>query len=232
MNIKKYYKTYRVLPPDYFYIENAGDGENTLSFYLTGSGNLGTMNIEYSFDCINWTLLAYTLTTTPIEIKHNEKIYFRSKANTWAEYAYSRYGKINTTNNIKVGGNILSLIWSDQFENKTSLKSIYSFYSFFSAIGPKLLSAKNLKIYGSSEAGYKNMFSGCTSLVDAPVIMSTTVEKNLYQSMFSGCTSLTTAPALPATIMKAYCYDNMFNGCTSLTTAPALPATTLAEYCY
>lgn len=37
MNIKKYYKTYRVLPPDYFYIENAGDGENTLSFYQSGT---------------------------------------------------------------------------------------------------------------------------------------------------------------------------------------------------
>jgi hypothetical protein len=53
-----------------------------------------------------------------------------------------------------------------------------------------------------------------------------------YEGMFSGCTSLTQAPALPATTLADYCYWNMFNGCTSLTKAPALPAMTLADNCY
>jgi hypothetical protein len=53
-----------------------------------------------------------------------------------------------------------------------------------------------------------------------------------YGSMFSGCTSLTDAPKLPALVMKKECYDNMFYHCTSLTIAPDLPATELAEYCY
>ena len=34
--------------------------------------------------------------------------------------------------------------------------------------------------------------------------------------MFSGCTSLTQAPALPATMLVNYCYSDMFSGCTSL----------------
>ena len=50
--------------------------------------------------------------------------------------------------------------------------------------------------------------------------------------MFSGCSSLTQAPALPATTLATYCYYNMFGGCTSLIQAPALPATTLADVCY
>ena len=50
--------------------------------------------------------------------------------------------------------------------------------------------------------------------------------------MFSGCTSLTQAPELPATTLANYCYSSMFSDCTSLTQAPELPATNLAEWCY
>ena len=34
--------------------------------------------------------------------------------------------------------------------------------------------------------------------------------------MFSGCTSLTQAPELPATTLANYCYKGMFSGCTRL----------------
>ena len=50
--------------------------------------------------------------------------------------------------------------------------------------------------------------------------------------MFSGCTSLTQAPELPATTLTDSCYDQMFYGCSSLTEAPTLTATTLANNCY
>ena len=55
---------------------------------------------------------------------------------------------------------------------------------------------------------------------------------NCYEGMFSGCTSLTQAPALPATTLAENCYNVMFGGCTSLTEVPALSATTLVNYCY
>ena len=50
--------------------------------------------------------------------------------------------------------------------------------------------------------------------------------------MFSGCTSLTQAPALPATTLGQDCYWGMFGHCSSLTDAPSLPATTLVSGCY
>ena len=34
--------------------------------------------------------------------------------------------------------------------------------------------------------------------------------------MFSGCTSLVNAPTLPATTLVLFCYGGMFQGCTSL----------------
>ena len=79
---------------------------------------------------------------------------------------------------------------------------------------------------------YCAMFSGCTSLTQAPELPATTLTEWCYGAMFDGCTSLTQAPVLPATTLAGYCYKSMFSGCTSLTQAPVLPATTLAEYCY
>ena len=44
--------------------------------------------------------------------------------------------------------------------------------------------------------------------------------------MFSGCTSLTQAPSLTATMLATYCYHYMFEGCTSL----KLSSTQTGEY--
>ena len=76
------------------------------------------------------------------------------------------------------------------------------------------------------------MFSGCSSLNQAPALPATTLAGNCYGGMFNSCTSLNQAPALPATALAGNCYLRMFNGCTSLTSAPSLPATTLANSCY
>ena len=76
------------------------------------------------------------------------------------------------------------------------------------------------------------MFSGCTSLTQAPTLPATTLASTCYERMFSGCTGLTHAPALPATTLAPSCYNAMFIGCTGLTSAPELPATNLAANCY
>lgn len=105
-------------------------------------------------------------------------------------------------------GNIMSLLYGNDFQDKTSLKNMDNecFYSLFSETN--IVSAKNL------------------------ILLATTLQSDCYSSMFYGCTNLTEAPQLPATTLASYCYRNMFNGCTSLTTALELPATILANYCY
>ncbi len=100
---------------------------------------------------------------------------------------------------------------------------------------------ENLLDYATVEAGnhptmanscYRNMFYDCTSLTQAPALLSTTLAPGCYAGMFRNCKALTQAPALPATTLAPYCYSNMFYKCTSLIKASALPATTLANYCY
>lgn len=119
----------------------------------------------------------------------------------------------NATYDFKVYGNVMSLIYGDNFTNKTAFP-----------VAPSYNSSHNLM----------GLFGINDKLTDASnlILPATTLTHGCYASMFWGCTSLTTAPTLPATTLAQYCYSNMFNGCTSLTTAPVLPATTSAQYCY
>jgi hypothetical protein len=49
--------------------------------------------------------------------------------------------------------------------------------------------------------------------------------------MFSGCTSLENAPVLPATTLVYSCYDYMFSGCTKLNYVKALFTDNSATRC-
>lgn len=72
---------------------------------------------------------------------------------------------------------------------------------------------------------FYNMFNGCTSLITAPELPSTTLAEYCYYMMFR-LTSLTKAPELPATTLATSCYYNLFNGCNNLSYIKALFTTT------
>ena len=145
-------------------------------------------------------------------------------------------GTFSSTNNFTIQGNVMSLLYEDNFDGQTDLTGKdYAFAKLFSGC-TSITSAENLALPATALATscYYNMFYGCRSLTTAPELLATTLTSNCYYGMFENCTSLTTAPTLPATNLSGagYCYGNMFSSCTSLTTAPQLPATTLAERCY
>lgn len=52
-----------------------------------------------------------------------------------------------------------------------------------------------------------------------------------FRNLFHGCSSLVTAPELPSTSLSIYCYYGMFSH-TGIRTAPELPSTSLSSYCY
>lgn len=140
---------------------------------------------------------------------------------------------LSCTGNFDVYGNIMSLIYGDDFVDEKELVSANTFYGLFSG-DTKLVSAKNLRLPATTLADdcYHFMFRDCTSLTSAPELPATTLADYCYYSMFLGCASLTSAPELPATTLAEYCYYYMFTDCTSLTTTPELPATTLEYGCY
>ena len=154
-------------------------------------------------------------------------------------------GKFDTssTGKFEVEGNIMSLLYGDNFVNQTDLTGYEDTFADMFTLSKtfktyNLISAENLVLPATTLDGdcYRGMFQGCAALVTPPKILpATTLTKSrygCYNSMFRNCTSLTTVPGLPATTLSYGCYSNMFQGCTSLTTAPVLSATTLVSNCY
>lgn len=88
-----------------------------------------------------------------------------------------------------------------------------------------------LPSYRVEQGGYKYMFDGCTSLLNAPDLPGSVSglgqgSTECYKSMFSNCTSLTKSPVLGSTTVATRCYENMFSNCTNLTEITCLATST------
>lgn len=135
-------------------------------------------------------------------------------------------------------GNIMSLLYGDDFIGKTEFKpnSNHQFSNLFSDHEREcnIVDASNLilPVLNLSESCYEYMFYNCSSLIKAPELPAMTLADSCYNGMFGGCSSLTSTPKLPATILADSCYSGMFSECSSLTEVPELPATTLTQGCY
>ena len=218
---------------EYLTIESLADN-NTITWTFTGSDPIQNV-IYWSKNGTSWSSAIASTSDTPVSLatlNKGEKMYLKGENVTYASSA-SKYSHFNSDYEFNVSGNIMSLIYGDNFIGQITLSSSYNFFSIFK--GSKVVDASNLILPATTLTSncYYGMFSVCTSLVAAPALPATTLASSCYSNMFYGCTSLATAPELPATTLTGtYCYSYMFKGCTSLATAPALPATTLANYCY
>ena len=205
--------------------------EDYLTFVAKESGTfqLSINAVNYSLDDgETWTELAAG-TASPT-VTTGSKIMWKGTMTPSSE----GIGKFSSTANFDVQGNVMSLLFGDNYKGQTSLTGKdYAFYKLFYN-NKKMISAENLSLPATTlaEGCYYQMFQGCISLTTAPELPAMTLTNHCYRYMFYGCTSLTTAPELPATTLADTCYDSMFSNCTSLTTAPELPATALAAYCY
>ena len=191
-------------------------------------------SIYYKLNDNEWIYItSNTGSSAPtITVNSGDKLQFKGNN---AQYATSSsyYNSFSgSTASFEVEGNIMSLIYGDNFKNNSTISGDYVFNGLFRDCA-KLVSAENLILPATTLANYcyYSMFQGCASLTTAPELPANTLARRCYYHMFQNCTSLTTAPALPATTLTSECYSSMFHNCTNLTTAPELSATTLADYC-
>ena len=218
---------------EYLTIKSLADN-NTITWTFTGSTPMQNY-IYWSKNGTSWTSAIASTANTPVSLatlNKGEKMYLKGENVTYALNT-SRYSRFNSDYEFNVSGNIMSLIYGDNFIGQTTLSSSYNFVNIFK--GSKVVDASNLILPATTltSSCYNGMFSGCTSLTTAPVLPATTLASSCYSNMLRGCTSLTAAPELPATTLTGtYCYSYMFDSCTSLATAPVLPATTLTADCY
>jgi len=203
----------------------------TLKALSAGSFSHTNVPVDYSTDGgKTWTTLNAGSSTPTVQA--GTKVMFRGTITPSTSYGV---GTFTGTNNFVAEGNVMSLLYGDNFVGQVDLTGKnYAFYTLFFGAS-YLQDAKNLLLPATTLANYCYfaMFYNCTSLMTAPELPATTLSYGCYSEMFNGCTSLIVAPELPATTIATNCYGRMFYGCTSLTTAASeLPATTLTDFCY
>ena len=202
---------------EYFTIQSLADN-NTITFNKwidNGEWNpMPDKPIKYSKDLNTWTDISFVYGyKNKIVLNRGEKLYLKGNNSTYgrrvstSRYDYDAYAQILADKKIDVMGNIMSLVYGDNFINNNTIESSYTFLKLFKN-NTKLVNAKDL------------------------ILPATALTDHCYSSMFGSCDALTTAPELPATTLAKSCYSNIFYYCEALTTAPELPATTLADDCY
>ena len=222
----------------YFTIEALDDGE--ITFVYDEGVDRGFDQCTY-MECSKdggktWTRITeadrtmgdyYPLT---VEVSEGDEVMFRGINKFFYYEAYEDFssgGHFSFSTPCNVKGNILSLLYGENFKGRNDLPELEEYYDEGMAVIPYVF--KDLFVAGEGPGGV----SSCNIISAKDLILpSTTLTSRCYSDMFRGCSRLTVAPELPATTLAYACYSGMFSGCTSLTTAPKLPALTLTDKCY
>lgn len=184
-------------------------------------------SISYSLDNgETWTTTnnedSLVTVTTPT-VQAGNKVFWKGIGQTMSAYQNSGSGggsNFSATCTFDVSGNIMSLLYGDNFADKTTFASGSSsqFNELFMNCS-KLVNAKDLilPVLELPQLAYRWMFVRCTSLITPPKLPALNVGYKSYHSLFYGCTSLERAPILPATSVGPTAYASMFQNCSNLT---------------
>ena len=192
----------------YFTIESLEDN-NEIHLRRTYTGNTEYYSLDNGS---TWnTITSGSGDKTIATINSGDTMWIKCETNYWAT-GWNKYNNFYSTKNIKAYGNVMSLLYGDNYATATTINGEYALVGLFfgttsatEGTNTTLVSAKNL------------------------VFPATTIKKGCYNGMFRTCSNLTEGPkVLPATTLYMDCYASMFEGCTSLVEGPEISATTIA----
>lgn len=167
----------------------------------------------------SWVQMPTATTAVNIQVQSGDVVEYKSNP------VIDSYVHISSNCAFDTYGNVMSLIYGDNFRDKVTISSTTYDFSGLYINDTGLTSAEHLILPATSltQNCYKQMFAGCTSLTTAPALPATKLADNCYYNMFSGCTSLVSAPELPdvdfsvpGSAIPKFAYVRMFYGCTSL----------------
>jgi beta-galactosidase len=212
--------------------------QDYLTFDVITSGTIlwkqiGTeaRTISYSTDNgTTWTEITATTAGTAINVTAGDHVLFKGTSQSYAVDRSNYSGFDGGTATYGISGNIMSLIYGDDFVGKKTMSGTFNFCSIFKQ--SKAVSAENLVLPATTLTNYcyRAMFSKAHDMAAAPALPATTLAQGCYWYMFEEC-PITTAPELNATTLVKECYGNMFTGCTSLNYIKCLATTKSATDC-
>lgn len=227
----------------YFTVESLVDN-NTISIQNSAASTI--MTVSYSTDNgNNWSnkTISKDTTQTIATIDTGERILFKSTNNQLSN-AYNKYNKFNGSGNFKVYGNVMSLLYGDNFIDNSEFveNSTYNLCGLFYGT-TTLIDASNLVLPATycNSGCYNGMFRDCTNLSKGPKILpGITLETDAYSSMFETCINLLEGPEIYAMVfngtssmMRMFCMNRNSKITTpKMTKSPILPALNGSASCY
>jgi hypothetical protein len=171
-------------------------------------GSNATKTIEYSKNNEAWSSITSTSAGVSIQVNQDDVVRFKGSNTRYCEANKNNYSAFyEGTALYDIEGNVMSLIYGDNFVNQTTLTAAWALSNVFNH--SNVISAENV------------------------IMPATTLTNDCYRATFANCSNLTLAPKiLPATTLATDCYYYMFDNCVSLTTVPELPSPTLVTKCY
>jgi len=218
-----------------------------LTFNIVSGGSINWMmtkntapacTIEYKVNNGAWTSVTSSTAGTSFNVSAGDVVRFRGTNSTLCSGTYGAspyfYSSCfsGSTASFNLTGNIMSLLYGDNYLGQAALVSAYTFAGLFAHT--KVIDASQLELPATllSNYCYYMMFYDCADLTKAPELPATVLTTHCYEYMYWNCPSLTIASAMYATTMDEYCCRGMYQGCSSLVTPPQLPALNLARECY
>lgn len=200
----------------------------------THSGLTTPITISYSKDYgVTWQTITTTTGGTPISVNAGDKVYIKGTNTRYTEGDKTKFAAFSGgTATYNVEGNIMSLIYGDNFSGQTTLSTNWALANVFNT--SNIISAENLVMPATTLSNYcyRATFANCSYLETPPELPATTLSEGCYWYMFDNDITLTVAPDLPSTTLAVGCYVGMFHHCSGLTTAPDLLAETLPVSAY
>ena len=194
---RNYYKIVRIFPDpsSYFYIKNETMNEINTGLFIFNPERLNELNLDYSFDKVNWIRVNESNNT--IWIPADRYMYLR---NTTGVFAASYIQPFAPSGDISIGGDIRTLFNYTDVDSITKIPD-YGFYRPFAfQSGSKCIDISNLSFRGITEIGNYGLggaFSGSSFTETKGVDLRdvTTLGDGALNSLYSDNTNLTEAYA-------------------------------------
>lgn len=213
---------------DYLTLSALSDG--TILWKCTGS-TASAKTISYSVDSgQTWSSITSTTAGVPITVTTGQKVLVKGTNAAYSKDKNNYSGFEGGTAMYNIEGNVMSLVYGDNFIGNSALTTAFTFCSIFKK--SNAVSAENLILPSMTltNAAYRAMFSYAESLTTPPALPATTLGTDCYWYMFEKC-PITTAPVLPAVTLVKGCYGYMFTGCGNLNHIECLATNISASAC-
>lgn len=203
----------------YFFIEPL---EYTIYVGLVQTINGPTISLQYSSNLTDWIPITSSAgSSVGFDAHPGVRYYFKGSVSCFGLDTNKWTYFVGDGGPWKVGGNVLSLFYGDDFRGKDRFPTISSGYHCcgFLRESPTLVDASDLvfPIATLEKASMMFMFQYDTALKYPPKIFpATTLSPSCYKYTYYGCTALEKCTKLPANTLVNYCYQYMYYGCSNL----------------